>query len=98
MTCLLHKDAFKVAKQFRLLQAPGMFLRHCLTHFKLRNSWDLGLQILLPDLRRIFLSGVLIGVISLVGESLGKPEAFSLQKLTDPASVKGPNLSVGKEF
>lgn len=75
-----------------------MLLRHCLTHFKLRNSWDLGRQLLLPDLRRIFLSGVLIGVISLVGETLGKPEAFSFQKLTDPASVKGPNLSVGKEF
>lgn len=75
-----------------------MLLRHRLTHFKLRNSWDLGWQPLLPDLRRIFLSGVLLGVISLVGDTLGKPEDFSFQKLTDPAFVKGPNLSVGKEF
>lgn len=96
MTCSLHKDAFKVAKHFGLLQAPGMLLRHCLIHFKLRNSWDLGWQLLLPDLPRIFLSGVLIGVISLIGEALGKPKAFSLQKLADPASVKGPDLSVGK--
>lgn len=98
MTPSLHEDAFNVAEQFRFLHILGLLVRHCLTHFKWRNTWDLGLQLLLPDLWRIFLSGVLIGVISPVGETLGKPEAFSFQKLTDPASVKGPNLSVGKEF
>lgn len=98
MTRSFQKDAFKVAKQFRFLQAPGTLMRYCLTHFKLRNSWDLGPKLLLPDLRRIFLFGVLIGVISPVGETLGKPESFSFQKLTDTASVKGPNLSVGKEL
>lgn len=39
-----------------------------------------------------------MGVISPVGETLGKPKAFSFQELTDRVSVKGPNLSVGKEF
>ena len=91
-------DTFKVAKQFMFLQAPGTLVRRCQTQFRLRNSGDLGPKCLLPDLWRIFLFGVLIGVISPVGETLGKLEIFSFQKLTDPASVKGPNLSVGKEF
>lgn len=39
-----------------------------------------------------------MGVISPGVGTLGKPEALSFQKLTDPASEKGPNLSVGKEF
>ena len=65
---------------------------------QIEKQWDLGLKCLLPDLWRIFLFGVLIGVISPVGETLGKLEIFSFQKLTGPASVKGPNLSVGKEF
>lgn len=57
-----------------------------------------GTTLLLPDLCRVFRSGVLMGVISPGEGTLGKPEALSFQKLTDPASEKGPNLSVGKEF
>ena len=68
------------------------------TQFRLRNSGDPGPKLLLPDLWRIVLFGVLIGVIIPAGDTLGKLEVFSFQKLTDPASVKGPNLSVGKEF
>ena len=51
-----------------------------------------------PDLRRICLYAVLGGVICPGGETLGKHPPFSFQKLADPAAVKGPNLSVGKEF
>lgn len=84
-----------VSRPWTSLQVPGTVVHHRLTHC--RNSWDPGLNPQCPTCRRFSFWRFNRCHQPRRGDSW-QTRGFLLPEAHWPASVKGPNLSVGKEF